>query len=545
MLLLVGLAILLVYLLQLLQQQLKAESKDESGRTTVSVKSGMSALPAVIVSLINFGLVFSSKKLSEREYHPTKTHEAASTALKMTTALVTNTSLVLFLLNLKSTNWYTSGGLVVDLYWMLLVNTLSPPLFQALDLSTKMRRFMRCFMKYPEKITRLPRSKGDKLLKFWEPSEFNSTRRYANALQTFICCAIYQPLMPHALIAAFVGICLQYVIDKYMLLRIHKRPSIPEGPGLAHVMLQTCRFFICLGLPVSTTIFLWPSFDRGSGFWTSIILGGWAIGFISYILPDAVQRSLLCTCICLRRAKFKVSDDAAEIDYYSAQYVWPADMKYHKAHDLYKMLPERLNPENFEPGTGVLSQDDMRGNYTNATESLADQTLQDNQYTRIGAPMLRNHAKHKPTTTPGFTAVQTVPVTAPVHAVQPVNQQIRQDLSFNSAPLSNYAGNHTMPGLKNHAVQDTSTTAVPGAAGTLPGYVAAGPTWEWELGSGAWNKYEDCNDFVEQRYQEYVSKRGGPRRKITTCGREVTINFEDMTQTVEGSHNKRAIRRVA
>ena len=37
------------------------------------------------------------------------------------------------------------------------------------------------------------------------------------------------------------------------------------------------------------------------------------------------------------------------MDYYTAQYMWPPHMKYHKAHPLYAGLPEVLNPENLVP----------------------------------------------------------------------------------------------------------------------------------------------------------------------------------------------------
>jgi len=330
------------------------------------------------------------------------------------------------------------------------------------------------------------------------------------------------------------------------LLRIHKRPSIPEGPGLAYVSLQTCRFFVCASLPMSTTIFLWPSYDKGSGFWTSIILVGWAMGLISYMLPDAVQRNLLCTCICLRRSKFKVSDDAAEIDYYSAQHFWPANMKYHKSHDLYKELPEAINPENLTPSTVFLSQSDIRNNYTNATEALADQT---EEYGGVVAPSLVNYAKPRSKTKPSFTSVQAMPVMEPVR-VMPVNNKSSKDQSFSSSgsppvpkPLMNHAGNQAMPGLQNHARQDACTNAIPGAVGTPPGFVAAGPTWEFAVKDG-WKRYDDdCHNFVEQRYQEYRANGGAPTRKIKTCGKEFTLNFKDMVQTVQGSHGKRDIRR--
>jgi hypothetical protein len=60
-------------------------------------------------------------------------------------------------------------------------------------------------------------------------------------------------------------------------------------------------------------------------------------------------------------------------DYYSAQYMWSKEMKYHKDHFLYAKLPEKLNPEFLNQGTSYVTKiDDVKGSYGDATAEGGD-----------------------------------------------------------------------------------------------------------------------------------------------------------------------------
>lgn len=215
----------------------------------------------------------------------------------------------------------------------------------------------------------MPRHQGQLLLYLWEPREFDIPLRYANALKTFISCACYQTLVPLALPAGVVGIFMQYWIDKYMLLRVMRRPTVPQGSNLVQTSLFLSRIFISIGVPVGLVIFLTPSASDDSVM-VSFCFLGILLAVAGFLIPDAIQRLLICTYCCLGKTAFDEDQDAAGTDYYEAQHVWPANMKYHKTHMLYKMLPEKANPENLTPGDWVKTDRDAAGKvYCLATEA--------------------------------------------------------------------------------------------------------------------------------------------------------------------------------
>jgi len=306
------------------------------------------------------------------------------------------------------------------------------------------------------------------------------------------------------------------------------------------VALQVARLFVSFGLPLAAFLFLRPSVADGAAL-VPFLLAGLLLAAATAILPDAVQRSLLCTCVFLRHGSFKVSDAANDLDYYEAQLFWPSDMKYHKTHVLYKEMPEKINPENLSPSTGALSTKDMRENYTKATQAMAADRPEPAALAPI---MLGNGARFRPGTIidlseqpigsipnhAGEPSAVVVPLThgeaagpEPVVAVVP-DEPVRTDIAKAVAAAA-------------------SVQAIPGAIGTPPpGH--SRPSWEFEA-RGGWQAFDgDCQAFVEGRYQEFARGEGGPSRKVKTRGMELILDFEEMTQVVEGSHKSRKIRRL-
>jgi len=526
----------LVVLLQIWQEELKKEVMDEiSLQRVVSVKSTMSILPAVLVSVINMCLVLSSSKLASLEYHLTKTAEAASTALKMTTAQILDTSLVVLIINSSHVKqWYSKGGLCVDLWWMLLINAFVAPLFSLLDFETWAKCTVRWVRSLRRRITQVPRDKGEKMLKFWEPSEFYSTRQYSTALQTFIACSVFQPVMPQALLFSLAGVALQYGIDKWMLLRVHKRPSFPEGPGLAYTCLLLVRIFVSLTLPIAAYFFLRPSVVKDDLLTLPLILG-LLFAVLAALMPDRLQRGIVCTCCYMKRMRFsQVADGSAdEIDYYQAQYFWPKSMKYHKAHLLYKELPHSINPENLSPTTGALSTADIRGNYAKATEQLADDRPSDDVQMM---PMLVGGKKRR------FRPADLLVISADDVSVVTADSSAKLGSRLTAAADADHVA---LPVRGSAASAVASRPPSRGSQAGLPGSVGTQvPVWKYEVSDG-WHDFDkDCQEYIEQRFQDFRAGSGGPSRKVKTCGKEVLVNFQEMSQSVEGSHKVRKIRRV-
>merc|ERR1719487_2178912 len=88
-------------------------------------------------------LMVASRKLSDREYHDTKTEKEFSTALKMTFACLVNTGGVVLFINAKPKEWYKKGGLIDDLFYVLMVDALVPPLIFFIDVKYYLTWFLK------------------------------------------------------------------------------------------------------------------------------------------------------------------------------------------------------------------------------------------------------------------------------------------------------------------------------------------------------------------------------------------------------------------
>lgn len=562
MLVLIGFASVCIGVLQNEEEGMKEEREnEETGQIELKPNKALIVVPALLVTLLNLILNTSARIISRKEYHNSKSSEQGSTILKMATSLTINTSgVALVLKSLDGTKgWYVENGLVDAVYTMLVINSIFPPLLTALDIMGYFTVAVRRARNMAEKMEAAPRKEGELFKKYWEPSEFDLTRRYANALQTFISCALYQPIMPQVMIWGFLGIVLQYWIDKYMLLNVHKRPEL-EGPPCALVAHAMTRGFVTFGLPLSIVLFLSPSTQpSGRGALYLFMSFGLAVAAVTAVLPHAIQRMLLCSCICLKGEKFDEEQSAASLDYYEAQMVWPATLKYHKTHPLYKGLPEKFNPENLSPGAQMMSGADMRQNagFTGQVTGADKVKIVEPMVLGAGAVYCLEADK-----TPKDSVVATSTVIDPASGLsafaQPA-QPVVMDSKIASAeevaiPVQPAGVSDLAFAQPDQPVTDSTQAKESGPTvatvqAYLPGHPDSDadqggqPIWEFETKSGFTAFDDDCQQYVEKIYQDFKSGKKGPKRRIKTRGKEINLDFKAMESQVEGSDHKRKIHR--
>ncbi|CAJ1422472.1 unnamed protein product [Effrenium voratum] len=88
--------------------------------------------------------MLASRWFGEREVHLTKTGEAAAITFYMTVAMVLNAAVVLWKnISPRPEDWFTASGLVNDMYFMLAVNFIFPPLMFLMDYEFVMNLFCR------------------------------------------------------------------------------------------------------------------------------------------------------------------------------------------------------------------------------------------------------------------------------------------------------------------------------------------------------------------------------------------------------------------
>mmetsp|Transcript_65990 Transcript_65990/g.208534 ORF Transcript_65990/g.208534 Transcript_65990/m.208534 type:complete len:794 (+) Transcript_65990:1-2382(+) len=525
---------------------------------------GWSMLPVLGISITNMLLTAACKHFGREEYHNTVAEQTASQSIKMAVALCLNTAGVIFFKNAQPKEWYKY--LVDDVFALLAITAAIQPVTFLLDMKYSITGYFKrrnltddqlkawnsviqnqekpktadeaYAMKKQEAQVKM---QVEKMKKAFQPSELETTRRYAIAVRTFICCLLFSPLMPLLSLVGIVGLAMQYWVDKYMLLRWFKRPAEPHPGEQAVLSLVFVRYTTAIFLPISVLIFMMPSWrENGEVVTWFLLMAGVAVLFC--ITPLSVARTLLCMrCLsCCRGGRSKVADTADDDtqDYYKAQRLWSCEMKYHKSQFLYKMIPDKKNPELLEPSDSYTATavDDVKGSYGVAAASMASGTSEN----PAAAVHVRGHGH--------------VDLASSMSSTASIDVPSRTSSYAGSAVAATAGGTNPPMGMTLQSVEDVSDKADTsgddggGATGGNPSpalvvvKAKSRPVWHFETSKGYTRFDDDCQAYIEKKYQEKLN--GGQNRvNVFTNGFTVSLDFEKMTQKA-GQHGKvRGIRR--
>lgn len=123
---------------------------------------------------------------------------------------------------------------------------------------------------------------------------------------------------------------------------------------------------------------------------------------------------------------------------------------------------------------------------------------------------------------------------------------VDEDDDRSDAPLKAAAA--VIPGASSvPAAVAPAASSVP-AGGEAPARVTSSKSrvkvvWEYEVHDGYTAFHDDCQKYMEKRYQEFSGSGGKSRTNIRTQGKNVSVDFERMSSKVENSHTIRKIRR--
>lgn len=184
-----------------------------------------SILPAVGVIVINLVLARSIRLFSLYEKPHTYTIYHSSVALKLVLAMCINTALITILVDYdRDTNWFTPGGLAVEMTYIYISNAVIGPLlyiFSPAYLYRVIRR--RLIRRAPERFFQ-----GEANAVFEGPP-LDLAQRYASVFKTLIISFAYAPIVPIGLGIGLFALLVEYWVDKVLLLRRHSRPLISSG----------------------------------------------------------------------------------------------------------------------------------------------------------------------------------------------------------------------------------------------------------------------------------------------------------------------------
>jgi hypothetical protein len=112
-------------------------------------------------------------------------------------------------------------------------------------------------------------------------------QRYATLMKTYLLTVVYAPMMPFSFLFGLLALCIQYWVDKYMLLRVHCRP-VRLSHDLDEVMIQV--------IPIGAVLYAcanWIFFvDLEDDFYVPGVVGV-VTTIVCYLLPVKKIRKIV------------------------------------------------------------------------------------------------------------------------------------------------------------------------------------------------------------------------------------------------------------
>lgn len=215
--LLIGMGIVLA-----LKRAVKNEQEDTELNQVFSL--GLSFAESTVIALINTTLGIFIRRFADYESHLTKTGFFISVTYKLTRAFFLNMVVATFLSNFVAVTLrkfikpyeVNMEGLVNDIFFLFITNSYMSSIFNFFDIVWGWRLFRRYQIeKHGDKCT-IPQCEVNYI---FEGHPVDMALRYSNILKTVFFTAIYGPVIPIGYVFSFLGLIINYWVDKYLLIR--------------------------------------------------------------------------------------------------------------------------------------------------------------------------------------------------------------------------------------------------------------------------------------------------------------------------------------
>ena len=200
----------------------------------------LSIWPSIIIVIINFTLSRLIRYFTSFEKPHTLTTYNISVSTKLTLAMFFNSAVIALIVNYDwQEDWFTRGGLVFDITYIVISNAFVSPLLYIFSPVVCLHRYRIRKVKRSDYI-----SQHDANILIENPS-VDMGQRYANMNKTVLLTFLYAPLIPVAYLFALIAIILEYWTFKYLLLRRHSWPQRLSG-DLAKAMFNILPWSVLL-----------------------------------------------------------------------------------------------------------------------------------------------------------------------------------------------------------------------------------------------------------------------------------------------------------
>ena len=203
---------------------------DLSDSQEVQLQS-ISILIYICSKLVNkiFDKVLGALTIFEKTY---TTSEFYSSATKKTViAQFINTSCLIVIVHyiLKGSERYViwgSGSLLVDIWYIVIFNSMVLPLLYVLNFGIIGGLFKRCRLRRDKNSKRYTQLQAHKI---YEGVPMDPVRSYTDIYQIFLTSLFFMPAFPLTVAILFGSLVLVYWIQKYFLLRIYCKPPLLQA----------------------------------------------------------------------------------------------------------------------------------------------------------------------------------------------------------------------------------------------------------------------------------------------------------------------------
>jgi len=275
----------------------QSEAVSRIGQKSFNI-TALSGIASLLVCTINTLICYATLYLSKREKHSTYTAYFTGVARRLAISMFINTAfttifakLVALVFNNSPSqnpdqyNFYRPGGLLQNIYYVLLFNALLMPLYTIFNPFHYFKIYQRWKALREGETCTMTQQKAHEV---FELTEVDLSYQNSFLVKTVLVTAFFAPVIPVGLVFSIIGLILNYWVDKYTLLRRNALPISLDHALNNHMMrvLEWTGFVFAMGnLLFATTLKTFDDTSVYSNVYGIVVVGTIVLSLLHIIFP--------------------------------------------------------------------------------------------------------------------------------------------------------------------------------------------------------------------------------------------------------------------